>query len=68
MYMEYIGKISALVEDSSTSNVILLGDFNAAINTLFYVNISGVTSVYDVFAWTCMSFCVKMYLYVTMSL
>ena len=35
LYMEYIGKISALVEDSSTSNVILLGDFNAGINTLF---------------------------------
>ena len=35
LYMEYIGKISALVEDSSTSNVILSGDFNAAINTLF---------------------------------
>ena len=35
LYMEYICKISAIVEDSSTRNVILLGDFNAAINTLF---------------------------------
>ena len=35
LYMEYIGKISALVEDSSTSKVILLGDFNADIITLF---------------------------------
>ena len=33
--MKYIGKISALVEDSSTSNVIRLDEFNAAINTLF---------------------------------
>ena len=33
--MEYIGKISAIVEDSSTSNVILLGDFNADVDTLF---------------------------------
>ena len=35
LYMEYIGKISAIVEDSSTSNVILLGDFNADVDTLF---------------------------------
>ena len=35
LYMEYICKISAIVEDSSTSNVILLGDFNADVNTLF---------------------------------
>ena len=33
--MEYIGKISALVVDSSTNNVILLGDVNVDINTLF---------------------------------
>ena len=33
--MEYIGKISAIVEDTSASNVILLGDFNADIDTLF---------------------------------
>ena len=35
LYNEYIGKICAIVEDSSTSNVILLGDFNADVNTLF---------------------------------
>ena len=35
LYMEYICKISAIVEDSSTRNVILLGDFNADVNTLF---------------------------------
>ena len=33
--MEYIGEVSAIVEDSSTSNVILLGDFNADVDTLF---------------------------------
>ena len=33
--MEYIAKISAIVEDSSISNVILLGEFNADIDTLF---------------------------------
>ena len=35
LYMEYIGKICAIDEDSSTSNVSLLGDFNADVNTLF---------------------------------
>ena len=35
LYIEYIGKISTLVEDSSISNVVLLGDFNADIDTLF---------------------------------
>ena len=35
LYIEYIGKICAIVEDLSKSNVILLGDFNADINTLF---------------------------------
>ena len=35
LYMEYVYMISVLVEDSSTSNVILLGDFNADINTFF---------------------------------
>ena len=34
LYVEYIGKIS-LIEDSVTSNLIVLGDFNAAVNTLF---------------------------------
>ena len=33
--IECIGKICAIVEDSSTSNVILSGDFNADVNTLF---------------------------------
>ena len=35
LYIECIGKISASVEDSSTSNVILLGDFNVDVDTLF---------------------------------
>ena len=33
--MDYIGKICAILEDSSISKVILLGDFNADVNTLF---------------------------------
>ena len=35
LYMDYIGKICVIVEYSSTSNVIVLGDFNADVNTLF---------------------------------
>ena len=35
LYVKYIGKISSLIEDSVTSNLIVLGDFNAAVNTLF---------------------------------
>ena len=38
LYVEYIGKISLLkiqLLDSVTSNLIVLGDFNAAVNTLF---------------------------------
>ena len=34
LYMDYTGKIYASVEDSSASNVIFLGDFNADVNTL----------------------------------
>ena len=33
MFMEYIGKISALIEEFPTSNIAIVGDFNAAIDT-----------------------------------
>ena len=35
LFMEYIGKISALIEESPTSNIAIVGDFNAAIDTQF---------------------------------
>ena len=35
LYVEYIGKISSLIEDSVTSNLIVLGDFNESVNILF---------------------------------
>ena len=31
LFMQYIGKISALIEESPTSNIAIVGDFNAAI-------------------------------------
>ena len=34
-FLEYICKLSALIDEVSTSNLILLGDFNAAVNTRF---------------------------------
>ena len=30
MFMEYIGRISALIEESPTSNIAIVGDFNAS--------------------------------------
>ena len=35
-YLEHLGQISAIVQDAATSNVMVLGDFNAGINTYFY--------------------------------
>ena len=35
LFVEYIGKISSPIEESATSNFIVLGDFNAAVDTVF---------------------------------
>ena len=37
--MEYIEKTSALLEESPTSNIAIVGDFNAAIDTQFDVEL-----------------------------
>ena len=34
LFVEYIGKISSLMEESVTSNLIVLGDYNAAVDTV----------------------------------
>ena len=39
LFMEYIGKISALIEESHTSNIAIVGDFTAAIDTQFDVEL-----------------------------
>ena len=39
LYVEYIGKISALVHESPTCNIMILGDFNAAVGTTFEVEL-----------------------------
>ena len=35
VYVEYIGKISAIIEDCSTSKIAIIGDFNADVGTAF---------------------------------
>ena len=35
MFIEYIGRMSALIEESPTSNITIVGDFNAALDTQF---------------------------------
>ena len=35
LFMEYVGKLSALIKESPTSNVAILGDCNAGIDTQF---------------------------------
>ena len=35
LFKEYIGRISALIEESPTSNITIVGDFNAALDTQF---------------------------------
>ena len=47
MYMEWIGKISASIKDSATSNFIILGDFNSAVDTPFETEFLEFFSSYD---------------------
>ena len=47
MYMEWIGKISASIEDSATSNFIILSDFNSAVDTPFETKFLEFFSSYD---------------------
>ena len=35
LFVEYIRKISSIIEESVTSNLIVLGDFNAAVDSVF---------------------------------
>ena len=38
LFVEYIEKISSIIEESVTSNSIVLGDFNAAVDTVLNLN------------------------------
>ena len=35
LYMQCIGKLSTLLEESCTNNIVILGDFNATLNSVF---------------------------------
>ena len=35
LYVEYLGKLSAIIEDYESSKVAIIGDFNAAVGTTF---------------------------------
>ena len=47
LFMEYIGKLSAVIEESPTSNVAILGDFNAGIDTQFEAELRELCSNLD---------------------
>ena len=44
IFMEYIGKITALIDKSSTRNIAFIGDFNVAIDTHFDVELQEMCS------------------------
>ena len=44
IFMEYIGKITALIDESPTSSIAIIGDFNAAIDTHFDVELQELCS------------------------
>ena len=46
LYLEYIGKISALIDKCHFSNFIILGDFNAAVGTLFESELLELCTIY----------------------
>ena len=46
LFVEYIGKISSLIEESATSNLIVLGDFNAVVDTVFECELLEICKTY----------------------
>ena len=51
--MEYVGKLSALIEESPTSYVAILGDFNAGIDTQFEAELRELCSNLDLVVSDC---------------
>ena len=51
--MEYVGKISALIEESPTSYIAILGDFNAGIDTQFEAELQELCSNLDLLVSDC---------------
>ena len=53
LFMEYVGKLSALIEESPTSYVTILGDFNAVIDTQFEAELRELCSNLDLVVSDC---------------
>ena len=53
LFMEYVGKLSALIEESPTTNVAILGDFNAGIDTQFDTELQELCSNLDLVVSDC---------------
>ena len=53
LFMEYVGKLLALIEKSPTSNVAILGDFNAGIDTQFEALLRELCSNLDLVVFHC---------------
>ena len=53
LFMEYVGKLSALIEESLTNNVAILGDFNAGIDTQFDTELQALCSNLDLVVSDC---------------
>ena len=46
-YLNYVGKISAIIEESQCENICILGDFNASPGTDYFVEICSLCSSHD---------------------
>ena len=45
--MQCIGKLSTLLEESCTNNIVILGDFNATLNSVFESELLEMCSTFD---------------------
>ena len=53
LFMKYFVKLSALIDESPTSNVTVLGDFNADIDTQFHTKLQELCSDLDLVVSDC---------------
>ena len=53
LFMEYVGKLSALIKESPTSYIAILGDFNDGIDTQFEAELRELCSNLDLVVSDC---------------
>ena len=51
LFMEYVGKLSALIDESPTSNVAILSEFNVGIYTQFDAELQELCSNVDLISY-----------------